>query len=78
MTYIVPVHFYKIVRKGSDEAIQIGHAVDFNRRRRDLRHIYNNSNESWDNFDMVLLDTVCLKNTYEIRQKLCEYRQKIS
>ena len=78
-------HFYKIICKNTNiKDIYVGHTTDFKTRKGCHKRVCNNSNdknynlplykfirenEGWDNFDMILIETVPMENSLEARKR---------
>ena len=86
-------HFYKIVCKNMDiKDCYVGHTTDFTKRKSnhkkscndERRHNHNyylyqrvRENGGWENWDMVLIDTIKCENSLEARKKEREFIENL-
>jgi hypothetical protein len=86
-------HFYKIVCKNTDNSnMYIGHTTNFTKRKNQHKnncinsndkrhniHLYQfiRDNQGWDNWDMVLIDTLYCENRLDALKKEREYIEQL-
>ena len=87
-------HFYKIICRNTNiKNIYVGHTTDFKTRKECHKRVCNNSNDKnynlplykfirendgWDNFDMVLIETVSMENSLEARKRERELIEELN
>ena len=87
-------HFYKIICRNTNiKNIYVGHTTDFKTREGCHKRVCNNSNDKnynlplykfirendgWDNFDMVLIETVSMENSLEARKRERELIEELN
>ena len=87
-------HFYKIICRNTNiKNIYVGHTTDFKTRKGCHKRVCNNSNDKnynlplykfirendgWDNFDMVLIETVSMENSLEARKRERELIEELN
>ena len=87
-------HFYKIVcRDTSIKDCYVGHTTDFTTRKHNHKKTCSNQNNrdyncpvyqfirqngGWDNWDMILIDTLSCENNLEARRREREYIEKLN
>ena len=87
-------HFYKIICKNTNiKDTYVGHTTDFKTRKGCHKRVCNNSNDKkynlpiykfirendgWDDFDMILIETVSMKNSLEARKRERELIEELN